>query len=129
MPEILVVDDSFAVRDAVAAFLHDEGYDVSTCASAEEAMAQVAMSLPDLLILDGRLPGMSGWQYLALLRQDNRTVHVPVLLFTAAIDDLMRAGRSSDPCTTYLGKPFDLDELLAAIRGVIETCDREAVAV
>jgi CheY-like chemotaxis protein len=129
MTTILLVDDSPAIRDLVATFLDDEGYAVTTAERAEDALSMLAISLPDLLILDGRLPGMSGWTCLDLLRADATTGKVPVLLLTAALDDLQRMARPPDDCTTFLAKPFDLDELLEAIQGVIETCSQETVAV
>ncbi len=128
MTTILLVDDAPEVRDVVAAFLADEGYDVEACGRAEEALARIERSVPDLLILDGRLPTMSGWECLDRLRASDRTARLPVLMLTAALDDLERNGRAPDACTTYLAKPFDIDDLLAAIRGVIETCRRQPVA-
>lgn len=94
------------------------------------ALARLALSLPDLLILDGRLPGMSGWQCLDLLRTSDRTTRLPILMLTAAADDLEKAGQAPpDDCTSYVAKPFDIDALLAAIHKVIETCDQQPVAV
>ena len=129
MTTILLVDDAPEVRDVVATFLTDEGFDVSAYGRAEEALAQLDLSLPDLLILDGRLPMMSGWECLDRLRAADRTVKLPILLLTAAIDELQRNVRPPDECTIYLAKPFDIDVLLDAIRTVIETCHRQPVAV
>lgn len=129
MTTILLVDDAPDVRDITAIFLTDEGFDVSACDRAEECLAKLAATLPDLLILDGRLPGMSGWECLRRLRESKRTVKLPVLMLTAAVDDLKNARREPpDDCTTFLAKPFDLDDLLAAIRGVIQACSSEPVA-
>ena len=129
MTTILLVDDAPDVRDVTALFLTDEGFDVEACGRAEDCLARLAATLPDLLILDGRLPGMSGWTCLQQLGHSERTAKLPVLMLTAAVDDLERA--SQDPpedCTAYLAKPFDLDALLAAIHGVIDTCAGESVA-
>lgn len=129
MTTILLVDDAPDLRELMTTFLSDEGYDVTACATAEEALARLARSLPDLLILDGRLPGMSGWQCLDRLRAEDRTVRLPVLMLTAAVDDLQRATRPPDECTRYLAKPFELDALLAAIEDVIATCTEEPARV
>jgi CheY-like chemotaxis protein len=129
MTTILLVDDAPEIRDVVATFLDDEGYVVTTAERAEEALPLLAVALPDLLILDGRLPGMSGWECLDLLRADERMGKLPVVLLTAALDDLQRIARPPDDCTAVLSKPFDLDALLEAIQGVIETCNREPAAV
>ncbi len=129
MTTILLVDDSHEIRDVVSAVLEDEGFMVITADRAERALSLLAHTLPDLVILDGRLPGMSGWQCLALLRAADRTARLPVLMLTAAADDLERAQKlPPDDCTTYLAKPFDIDDLLAMMLGVIETCNKETVA-
>ena len=128
MTTILLVDDALEIRDVVSTFLIEEGYDVTTCGRAEEALTRLVLGLPDLLILDGRLPSMSGWQCLDLLRASERTARLPVLMLTAALDDLEQAGQSPDECTSYLAKPFDIDALLAAMRQVVETCNQESVA-
>jgi DNA-binding response OmpR family regulator len=127
---ILLVDDAPEIRDVVTTFLTDEGFAVTACDRADVALARLVLSLPDLLILDGRLPGMSGWQCLDRLRAWERTARLPVLMLTAAADDLERARLlPPDDCTTYLGKPFDIDDLLATIRGVIETCNEQPLVV
>ncbi|MCC7370649.1 MAG: response regulator [Chloroflexi bacterium] len=123
MPTILLVDDVPQIRDVVEAFLSDEGYDVRTCASAEDALAHLGQSVPDVMILDGRLPGMSGWQCLEKLRASERTARLPVLMLTAAPKDGQAyLSASGDGCTGCLVKPFDLDILLESIERVIEGC-------
>jgi DNA-binding response OmpR family regulator len=129
MTTILLVDDAASIREMVATFLDEEGYHVETTERAEDALARLDVSVPDVLILDGRLPGMSGWECLDLLRSADHEVKLPVLMLTAAVDDLQRVAWVPDNCTTFLQKPFDLDDLLEAIEGVIETCHREPLAV
>ena len=130
MTTVLVVDDAPEIRDLVMTFLIDEGFAVTACGNAEEAMARLLLSLPDLMILDGRMPVMSGWQCLDVMRASVRTARLPVVMLTAAIDDLqMGVRKPPDDCTTYLGKPFDIDVLLAAIHRVIATCNEQPVAV
>jgi two-component system, OmpR family, phosphate regulon response regulator OmpR len=130
MPTVLLVDDSPEIREFVTAFLNDEGFTVTTLDRVEAALLRLSLSLPDLLILDGRLPGMSGWECLSLLRTDKRTARLPVLMLTAALSDVqMGEQEPPDDCTSHLGKPFDLDDLLAMINGVLDTCNQEPVAV
>lgn len=128
MPTILLVDDVPQIRDVVETFLTDEGFEVVAVERAEAALAHLDVSLPDLLILDGRLPGMSGWECLEVLRAREQTIGLPVLMLTAAPEDGQRyQGMTEDQCTTYLGKPFDLDTLLESIYDVIETCNQRMV--
>jgi DNA-binding response OmpR family regulator len=123
MSTVLLVDDAPEIRDFVTMFLKDEGFDVAACGAAEDALTQIDRAVPDLLILDGRLPRMSGWECLELLRASAQTVTLPVLLLTAAVDELERGQQQPpDACTAFLAKPFDLDDLLATIQEVIESC-------
>jgi CheY-like chemotaxis protein len=125
MTMILLVEDAQEITDVVATLLTDEGYEVAACERAEEALSRIAVALPDLLILDGRLPGMSGWQCLDLLRGAELSVRLPVVMLTAAIHELQSFARPPDDCTAYLAKPFDVDELLDAIQSILQTCNRE----
>jgi two-component system phosphate regulon response regulator PhoB len=127
---IVVVDDAPEIRDIVAMFLTDEGFAVTAYERVDAALARLAVSLPDLLILHGRLPEISGWQCLHDLRASERTNGLPILMLTAAVNDVDRARQEPpDDCTAFLTKPFNLDELLDAIHDVIDTCDRRPVAV
>jgi DNA-binding response OmpR family regulator len=128
MTTILLVDDAPEIRDVMTVVLNDEGFDVTACDRVDEALNLLAPSLPDLLILDGRLPGMSGWEFLGLLRASVRTARLPVLILSAAAEELHRNTQNpADDCTSYLTKPFDIDALLATIQDLLKTCDQYPV--
>ena len=128
MTSILLVDDAPEIRDVITVVLNDEGFDVTACDRADEALNLLAPSLPDLLILDGRLPGMSGWECLGLLRASDRTARLPVLILSAAAEELHRYTQNpADDCTSYLTKPFDIEALLATIQDLLKTCDQHPV--
>src|SRR5918999_155474 len=101
--QILIVDDEEAVCWALDRALTREGHQVSVAASAEQALAQLDRTRPDVVILDVRLPGMDGLTALGLLRQ--RLPRVPVLVMTAfgSLDTAVQAvaGGAFD----YLTKP------------------------
>ena len=80
---ILVVDDDNATREFIAELLSKHGYVVSTAADGAEARAQVAASLPELVILDLILPEVSGFQLLADWRADSRTTDLPIFVLTS----------------------------------------------
>jgi DNA-binding response OmpR family regulator len=123
MSPVLVVDDVPHIRDIVTMFLTDEGYEVLAYGSCEEALSYFDSGLPDLVILDGRLPGMSGWQYLERLRTQEQTARVPGLMWTSAPKDAQQyLGIDSDDCTRCLVKPFDLDGLLDVLHEMSEAC-------
>jgi two-component system phosphate regulon response regulator PhoB len=125
MTTVLLVEDAQEITDVVTTLLTDEGFEVAACERAEDALSRIADALPDLLILDGRLPGMSGWQCLHLLRGADLSVRLPVVMLTAAIHELQSFALPLDDCTAYLTKPFNVDELLDAIQSILQTCNRE----
>ncbi len=113
---VMVVDDQEANVRAVGALLVREGFDVVPCFSGLEAIDSMAVSLPDLVLLDMRMPGMDGFDVLAKLRAEPRTCDVPVIFLTAdqERDSLVRAFSSG--AVDYVTKPFVAAELLARVR-------------
>jgi len=128
MSTVLLVDDVPQIRDVVTMLLTDEGFEVDAYGSCEEALRQLDARLPDLMILDGRLPGMSGWQFLERLRAEEQTARLPVLMLTAAPNDARQyPDIDRDACTRSLVKPFDLDGLLDAVNELTAACDQQLI--
>lgn len=118
---ILVVDDDRAVRESLGRALRFEGYCVDFAASGREALERVAVGAPSALVLDVRMPGMSGLDVCRALRADRS--RLPVLLLTArdAVSD--RVAGLDAGADDYLVKPFALDELLARLRALLRRLD------
>ena len=112
-PTILIVDDEPQQRRLLGGFLEPLGYAVGEASSAEEAMAQIARARPALVLLDVRLPGMSGMEALPEIRKI--AADLPVLLVTAYADLRQAVAAMKSGADDYLAKPLDLDELEAAI--------------
>jgi CheY-like chemotaxis protein len=108
---ILVVDDDRAILVSVQEILELEGYPVVTATNGVEALRRIEEARPALILLDMRMPGLSGWDVARTLREQG--IAVPVLVMTAAQD----ARRWADQIGAdgYLAKPFDLDDLLVAV--------------
>jgi DNA-binding response OmpR family regulator len=118
---ILVVDDDALLRRSLAFNLEKAGYRVSTAAIAEDALAQVRVEPPDLVLLDIGLPGMDG---LDALRRLHQQIDVPVIFLTARrreLDQILGLELGADD---YVTKPFDIDVLLARIRAVLRRAAR-----
>jgi len=82
---LLVVDDEPAIREVASALLASEGYDVSTAEDGMEALERLVEPLPDLVISDLKMPHMSGFELLTLVRE--RFPHVPVIAMSGAFSE------------------------------------------
>jgi DNA-binding response OmpR family regulator len=113
---ILIVDDDALLRRSLAFNLEKAGYHVSTAATAEDALAQVRLDPPDLVLLDIGLPRMDGLDALRNLRQQ---IDVPVVFLTARRRELDQVLGLELGADDYITKPFDIDVLLARIKAVL----------
>jgi signal transduction histidine kinase len=114
---ILVVEDDPPIQGALAVLLGDEGYEVSVAGDGEEALDRMEAddTLPDLILLDLRMPVMDGWEFRTAQRRDSRLATIPVVAISA--DGSSRAAAIS--AQAFLRKPVDADELLATIERVL----------
>ena len=114
---ILVVDDEAAQRRLLGGFIESRGFGVQEAASAESALESIRRQAPDMVLLDVRLPGMSGIEALGEIRK--LAGDVPVLLITAYADLRQAVAAMKGGADDYLSKPIDLEELAAAISDAI----------
>jgi len=121
---LLVVDDEPNLLVAVGACLRGEGFDVVTARSGAEALVRVAESVPDLVVSDVRMPGMDGYQLARQLRSSPRTALTPVVFLTAKDETSDRIEGFRAGVDAYLTKPFEPDELVAVIRGILDRVQR-----
>lgn len=114
MKTILVVDDEYALVDALAELLAGEGWTVAAASDGREGLAVLrAQPLPpSLCLVDVMMPFMGGYEFLRVVREDPALSEVPVVLMSAAARsaEALRAG-----ATAFLRKPFRIDELLALL--------------
>ncbi len=118
---ILVIDDDQATLQAVAWMLEDQGYTVAAVSGGREAFqwilaARAVGEPPALILLDLMMPGMSGPQLVAALRQTWGAKIPPIIIISADRDASLR-GRELGAACTFL-KPFDLAELLRAVEQI-----------
>jgi DNA-binding NarL/FixJ family response regulator len=121
---LLVVDDEPNLLRAVAACLKTEKYEVSTARSGHEALMQLAESVPDLIISDIRMPGMDGYKLARQLRGSPRTALVPIVFLTAKDETADRIEGFRAGIDAYLTKPFEPDELIAVVNGILSRIER-----
>ena len=116
---VLIVEDDKPTGDVLAGAINDErGYRAITAATADEALAAMSRIDPDLLLLDIRLPGMSGLELYDRIRADPRFPALPVVFETGGgrehAQDLRDRG-----VATYLKKPFDIHELVKLVKRLV----------
>ena len=119
-PRVLLVEDEASIRVSVSALLAEEGFDVKTADGGRSALRylqQTMAGLPDVVILDLRMPDMDGWQFRLEQKQDGRLAEIPVLAVSA---DQTPQARAVD-ATAFLPKPFSLDDLVWSLRRILST--------
>lgn len=112
---VLVVEDETPLRATIVRSLRFEGYDAEGAKDGREALALVAERSPDVVVTDIRMPGMSGVELVAALREDPRTRLVPVIMLTAVPDRPTQRQAMELGADDYITKPFEMEELLGSI--------------
>jgi two-component system phosphate regulon response regulator PhoB len=126
MPTILTVEDEPAILELLRVNLADAGYTVREAADAETAQAILRESLPDLVLLDWMLPGLSGLALAKQLRADARTRGLPIIMVTARGDEADKVAGLEAWVDDYVTKPFSPRELRARIKSVLRRRAPEA---
>ncbi len=118
-PRVLVVEDEPDIAALIAYQLTKEGFRVETAASGPEALKAVNREVPDLVVLDRMLPGLSGDEVLKALKQESNTQTVPVLVLTAKKEQEDRITGLEMGADDYLTKPFSPRELVLRCQAIL----------
>lgn len=116
-PHILLVDDEEAITSNLASYLNRSGFETSIAGDGEQALTQVQLKPPDLIVLDVLMPKVDGREVLRQLRQGGDWT--PVILLTQVGEASERAMALEEGADDYLNKPFDPHELVARMRAVL----------
>lgn len=117
---ILVVEDDEGTRLSIQDYLESEGYSVVSAADGRRALEDVEAFQPQLVITDISMPHMDGYAFLKKLRQRPAWRLLPVVFLTAHTQTAERVRGYQTGCDMYLEKPFELDELAAVVRNLLE---------
>ena len=123
--KILVVEDEQAIRDMVGFALSRAGFELVEAEDAREAQERLDDGLPDLVLLDWMLPGMSGIDLARRLKRDEYTREVPIIMLTARGEEDDRVGGLEAGADDYVTKPFSPRELVARIKAVLRRAQPE----
>ena len=116
---VLVVEDEEAIRDLLKLTLELAGFKVYLAEHTQQALQLLAEKIPDIILLDWMLPGMSGIDFIHRLKKDKITHHIPIILVTAkAKEDNKILGLESG-ADDYITKPFSTKELIVRIKTIL----------
>ena len=125
---ILVVEDEEALTTLLRYNLDAEGYEVETVGRGDEADTRLKERVPDLVVLDWMLPGLSGIELCRRLRARPETMALPIIMLTARGEESERVRGLATGADDYIVKPFSVPELLARVKGLLRRTSPERIA-
>ena len=116
---ILIVDDEPAIRQLLVFALAGDGYTCIEAGDMPEAQRLLQQQLPDLILLDWMLPGISGVEFARRLRREQRTAGLPIIMLTARTEEADKIRGLDSGADDFITKPFSTRELLARVRAIL----------
>ena len=116
---ILIVEDEQPIREMVMFALTSAGYEAEEAADSRQAQTSIAERLPDLVLLDWMLPGISGIDFARRLKKEELTRELPIIMLTARAEEEDKVQGLESGADDYITKPFSPRELVARIRAVL----------
>jgi putative two-component system response regulator len=115
---ILIVDDEYSGRETLESVLEGEGYNLVMAENGPQAIAKAKAFLPDVILLDVMMPGMTGFEVCERIRSDPSVAEIPIIILTALDDrDSLLTGLKAG-ADDFISKPFDRFELRARLIGI-----------
>lgn len=128
-PKLLLADDSATIRKVVELTFADEGIDVFGVADGDAAMVKFVEVQPDIVLVDVEMPGPTGYQICEMIKQDEATCHIPVLLLVGSFEPFDQGEAERVGADGFITKPFSsIRELVADVRELLKS-DEPPVAV
>ena len=119
MPRVLIVDDEANILLSLEFLMQQSGYEVVTAPDAEDALEKIRSQPPDLVLLDISLPGMSGFDLLEILRSEEATHSLPVIMLTAHGREIEKEKGMALGADDYITKPFSTRELVTRVEALL----------
>ncbi|MDD5288970.1 MAG: response regulator [Dehalococcoidales bacterium] len=115
MKKILIIDNEPSLRKIIQTNLNASGYSASVAQDGEEGLKLAKSLQPDLILLDIKMPGMSGWDVLTTLHASPKLEHIPVIIMTAFLRDTEET-RARKMVAGFMEKPFSVADLLGTVK-------------
>ena len=119
MARILIAEDEPDIRELVAFTLRFAGHEVTTTANGEEALNQASQIIPDIIIMDVRMPRMTGYDACRAMKADNTLKNIPVVFLSAKGQDSEIQTGLDAGAEEYLLKPFAPDQLATRVKDIL----------
>ena len=128
VPHILIVEDQPNTAEMLTSYFKAQGYEVTSVGWGKDALAFVEHTIPDLIMLDIRLPDIDGYEVCRQIRTQRRTEHVPVLFLTERRERGDRLLGLKLGAVDYVTKPFDVQELRLRVRNALRRSNVEQLS-
>ena len=125
---VLIVEDDPDIADLIAGYLGKAGFTTERSASGREALQAIAARPPDLLVLDLMLPHVDGLEVCRVVRGNEATAAIPIIMLTARAEESERIAGLEIGADDYLAKPFSPNELVARVRALLRRTQRGTAA-
>jgi DNA-binding response OmpR family regulator len=119
MARILIAEDEKDIRDLITFTLRFAGHEVTTTTNGEEAYEAVQQLLPDLVLLDVRMPRMTGYEACEKIKANEKTSHIPVVFLSAKGQEAEVQTGLNVGALEYIVKPFAPEQLTEQIRSIL----------
>jgi DNA-binding response OmpR family regulator len=119
MTKILIAEDERDIRDLITYTLHFAGYEVVSAGDGEEAVQLALKEMPDLVLLDVRMPRMTGYEACKAIKADEKTKGIPVVFLSAKGQEAEIQAGIQAGAVEYMIKPFSPDQLTARVQVVL----------
>jgi len=121
---VLVVEDDPDIAELVVRYLDKAGYSTTRVSSGRDALDSVRTKPPDLMVLDLMLPHVDGLEVCRILRANDKTAVIPIIMLTARADESERIVGLEIGADDYLAKPFSPNELVARVKALLRRAHR-----
>ena len=120
MPKILVAEDERDIRELIGFTLRYAGFEVELATNGAEAVEKAAAAQPDLIMLDVRMPKMTGYEACRQLKEDPTTAEIPIVFLSAKGQEVEIEQGLASGALEYIVKPFAPDELASQVKDILQ---------